>query len=152
MEFKSFSLPEVIVGIGLITLVFLSFGEIKNIYLKKNGELRIREEETRLASSLIESISTYPANSQIYNDFNFSNNSPLSNVQGDGFSAFTKIETFTSQYSLPINEEFANKNYWIMCSKSNLQYGSDDFLLLRIYVFKNYKERWTVTSAGRILK
>jgi len=151
-EFKSFSLPEVIIGASLIILAFLSFGEVKNTYLKKNGETIIREEEIRLASSCIEAISTYSSNSQIFNDFTFSNNSPLSNLNGDGFSAFTSVEAFSSQYNIPLSDEFKEKNYWIMCSKSTISYSSCDFVLLRVYIFREYKEKWLVTSLGRIIK
>lgn len=152
-EFKSFSLPEVIISVSLITLVFLSFGEVKSTYLKKNGEISIKEEEVRLTSSFIETISTYPSNSQIYNDFTYSNNSPLSNISGDGFSAFLPVETFASQYDIPLSNDFLGKNYWIMCSKSNnISYSSYDFLLLRVYIFKKYKDKWLVTSLERIIK
>lgn len=151
-EFKSFSFPEIIIGASLIILVFLSLGEVKSTYLKKNGETIIREEEVRLTSSCIEAISTYSSNSQIFNDFTFSNNSPLSNLNGDGFSAFTSVEAFSSQYDIPLSDEFKKKNYWIMCSRSIIQYGSCNFLLLRVYIFKEYKEKWLVTSLGRIIK
>lgn len=114
--------------------------------------MRIKEEEVRLASSLIETISTYPASSEIFNDFNFSNNSPLTNIQGDGFSAFTAVESFASQFSIPLSEAFTNKNYWVLCSKSNLSYGSCNFLFLRVYVFRKYKEKWIITEFGRAIK
>jgi len=151
-EFKSFSLTEVIIGVSLITLVFLAFGEVKSTYSNKLGEARIKEEEVMLASSLIDVISTFSADSEIFSSFNFTNNSPLSNLQGDGFSAFTMVDNFASQYSIPLSPEFTNKNYWIMCSKSNLQYGTNNFLYLRIYLFRKYKEKWVITEVGKVIK
>ena len=151
-EFKAFSLAEVIIGVSLITLVFLSFGEIKSTYSNKLGEARIKEEEVRLASSLMDIISTFSADSEIFSSFNFSNNSPLSNLQGEGFSAFTTVDNFASQYSIPLNTDFTNKNYWVMCSKSTLQYESNDFLYLRIYIFRKYKEKWVITEVGKVIK
>jgi len=151
-EFNSFSLAEVIIGVSLITLVFLSFGEIKSTYSNKLGEARIKEEEVRLASSLMDIISTFSADSEIFSSFDFSNNSPISNLQGEGFSAFTTVDNFASQYSIPLNTDFTNKNYWVMCSKSTLQYESNDFLYLRIYIFRKYKEKWVITEVGKVIK
>ena len=151
-EFKSFSLTEVIIGVSLITLVFLAFGEIKSTYSNKLGEARIKEEEVRLASSLMDVISTFSADSEIFSSFDFSNNSPLSNLQGEGFSSFTTVDNFVSQYSMPLSEEFTNKSYWVMCSKSTLQYETNDFLYLRIYLFRKYKEKWLVTEIGKVIK
>mgnify|MGYP000950504651 FL=1 len=151
-EFKAFSLAEVIIGVSLITLVFLSFGEIKSTYSNKLGEARIKEEEVRLASSLMDIISTFSADSEIFSSFDFSNNSPISNLQGEGFSAFTTVDNFASQYSIPLNTDFTNKNYWVMCSKSTLQYESNDFLYLRIYIFRKYKEKWVITEVGKVIK
>jgi hypothetical protein len=151
-EFKSFSLTEVIIGVSLITLVFLAFGEVKITYSNKLGETSIKEEEVRLASSLIDVISTFSADSEIFSRFDFSNNSPISNLQGDGFSAFTTVDNFTSQYSIPLSTDFTKKNYWVMCSKSTLQYETNDFLYLRIYIFRKYKEKWVITEVGKVIK
>jgi hypothetical protein len=117
----------------------------------KRGELIIRKESLELTNSIIEILKTKISENTITLDFSFSNNSPLSNIYGDGFTNFSRVDDFANLNEIELDNIFRNRNYWILCSKNNLTYANSNITCLRVYIFKKNKEKWITTNLLRII-
>jgi len=150
-RYRSFSFIETIVSVGIISLLFVSFFEFNSVYQSKKGELYIKRGLLETASSITEILGAKIKDNIISVEFNSSNNSPISYLSGNNYTEFSRIDQFCSLYNIDIDNIHRNKDYWIICSKSDIDYAENSLSYLRVYLLKKFKEKWLSINLLRII-
>jgi len=144
-------LIETIVCVGIISILLISFFEFNNVYQTKKGELYVKRSLLEVASSITEILGAKIKDNIISVEFNSSNNSPIQYLTGNNFTEFSRIDQFCSLYNIDIDNIYRNKNYWIICSMSNIDYAENNLSCLRVYLLKKFKEKWLSVNLLRII-